>query len=553
MGVEFRQTLRRRYTKGDLVLLRINEIKLPLDYENEQSDLKAEAAKILKINKNSINTLEIYKKSVDCRRKNEIKFIFSVDVTGNFDEGSLVLGLNNSKVQRVEKYSYEMPENRRVSSLRPVVVGFGPAGMFASLILAKAGLKPLIIERGEKVEQRTKSVYRFWQDRKLNTDSNIQFGEGGAGTFSDGKLTTGIKDSRVREVFAEFCRNGAPEEIMYSALPHIGTDKLKTVVKNMREKVISLGGEFKFETKLTDIIVYNGSVQGVTLESKNGHTEDLETDTVILAIGHSARDTVEMLWQKGISMMQKPFSVGARIEHKQEMINSSQYGKFANHPRLKAASYKLACHPKGGRGAYTFCMCPGGTVVCASSEENTVVTNGMSEYARDKENANCAVLVGITPEDFNSEHPLAGMYMQRELEQRAFAMGGGDYSAPAQLVKDFLNNTPSVSCRNVKPSFPTGVRYTNLQDLLPQKVTAVMCDALIKMDNMLSGFACDDALLTGPETRSSAPVRIIRDEFMQTNIRGLYPCGEGAGYAGGIVSAGVDGIKVAEAVLSDER
>lgn len=534
-------------------MLRINEIKLPLDYEDEQADLKKEAARILKINKNSIKTLEIYKKSVDCRKKNDIKFIFSVDVTGDFDEDGLVLSLNNSKVQKAEKYIYEMPENKRVSQLRPVVVGFGPAGMFASLILAKAGLKPLIVERGQRVEERTKSVNTFWNERKLNTDSNIQFGEGGAGTFSDGKLTTGIKDSRVREVFTEFCRNGAPEEIMYSALPHIGTDKLKTVVKNLREKVISLGGEFKFETKLTDIIVYNGSVQGVTLTDKHGNTEDFQTDTVILAIGHSARDTVEMLFKKGVPMMQKPFSVGARIEHKQEMINSSQYGKFANHPRLKAASYKLACHPQGGRGAYTFCMCPGGTVVCASSEENTVVTNGMSEYARDKENANCAVLVGISPEDFSSEHPLAGMYMQREIEQRAFVMGGSDYSAPAQLVKDFLNNTPSTGCKNVKPSFPTGVRYTNLRELLPQKVTATMSDALVKMNNMLSGFTCDDALLTGPETRSSAPVRIIRDEFMQTEIRGLYPCGEGAGYAGGIVSAGVDGIKVAEAVLNDER
>ena len=260
-----------------------------------------------------------------------------------------------------------------------------------------------------------------------------------------------------------------------------------------------------------------------------------------------------MLYNKGVPMLQKPFSVGARIEHKREMINESQYGKFANHPRLGAASYKLACHPQGGRGAYTFCMCPGGTVVCASSEKNTVVTNGMSEYARDKENSNCAVLVGISPEDFNSEHPLAGMYMQREIEEKAFLMGGGDYSAPSQLVKDFLNNVASTGCKNVKPSFPTGVKYTNLRALLPEKVTNTMCDALVKMDKMLSGFACDDALLTGPETRSSAPVRIVRDEFMQTKIRGLYPCGEGAGYAGGIVSAGVDGIKVAEAVLGDER
>lgn len=534
-------------------MLRINEIKLPLDYEDEQNDLKKEVARLLKIKSCDIKTLEIYKKSVDSRKKNDIKFIFSVDITVDGDEEALLVRSSAPRVQKVEKYVYTLPENKRTSQLRPVVVGFGPAGMFASLMLARAGLKPLIVERGQRVDERTKSVYAFWKDRVLNTDSNIQFGEGGAGTFSDGKLTTGIKDSRVREVFCEFCRNGAPEEIMISALPHIGTDKLKGVVKSLREKVISLGGEFRFETKLTDIIVYNGSVQGVTLTEKNGKTYDFETDTVILAIGHSARDTVEMLYNKGVPMLQKPFSVGARIEHKREMINESQYGKFANHPRLGAASYKLACHPQGGRGAYTFCMCPGGTVVCASSEENTVVTNGMSEYARDKENSNCAVLVGISPEDFNSDHPLAGMYMQREIEEKAFLMGGGDYSAPSQLVKDFLNNVASTGCKNVKPSFPTGVKYTNLRALLPEKVTNTMCDALVKMDKMLSGFACDDALLTGPETRSSAPVRIVRDEFMQTKIRGLYPCGEGAGYAGGIVSAGVDGIKVAEAVLGDER
>ena len=394
-------------------MLRINEIKLPLDYEDEQNDLKKEAARLLKIKSGDIKTLEIYKKSVDSRKKNDIKFIFSVDITVDGDEEALLMRSSAPRVQRVEKYVYTLPENKRTSQLRPVVVGFGPAGMFASLMLARAGLKPLIVERGQRVDERTKSVYAFWNDRVLNTDSNIQFGEGGAGTFSDGKLTTGIKDSRVREVFCEFCRNGAPEEIMISALPHIGTDKLKGVVKSLREKVISLGGEFRFETKLTDIIVYNGSVQGVTLTQKNGKVYDFETDTVILAIGHSARDTVEMLYNKGIPMLQKPFSVGARIEHKREMINESQYGKFANHPRLCAASYKLACHPQGGRGAYIFCMCPGGTVVCASSEENTVVTNGMSEYARDKENSNCAVLVGISPEDFNSDHPLAGMYMQR--------------------------------------------------------------------------------------------------------------------------------------------
>ncbi len=532
-------------------MIRVNEVKLPLDYEDEQNDLRAAAAKILKINKKNIETLEIYKKSVDCRKKNDIKFIFSVDVTVSGDEDGLLMRLNNPKVQKTEKYRYTLPEVNRKSTLRPVVVGFGPAGMFASLMLAKAGLKPLVVERGQTVDERTASVKGFWSERKLNPNSNVQFGEGGAGTFSDGKLTTGIKDSRVREVFIELCENGAPEEIMYSAKPHIGTDRLAGVVKNIRKRVQELGGEILFETRLTDIIVYNGCVQGVTLTDKNGKSTDFETDSVILSIGHSARDTVEMLYNKGIPMMQKPFSVGARIEHSQEMINNSQYGTFANHPRLKAADYKLACHPQGGRGAYTFCMCPGGTVVCASSEENTVVTNGMSEYARAGENANSAVLVGIEPELFPSEHPLAGMYMQRELEQKAFLMGGGDYTAPAQTVKDFLNDTVSGKGNTINPTCPTGVRYTNLRELLPKKVTDTMCDALYKMDRMLNGFASADAVLTAPETRSSAPVRIIRDEFFQTKVRGLYPCGEGAGYAGGIVSAGVDGIKCAEAVITD--
>lgn len=534
-------------------MLRINEIKLPLDYDDEQSSLLEKASKALKLNKKNITSLEIYKKSVDCRKKNDIKFIYALNITVDGDEDALVNKLNNPKITKTEKYFYEMPENKRHSSLRPVVVGFGPAGMFCSLMLARAGLHPIVIERGQTVYERTDSVLTFWQTGKLNTNSNVQFGEGGAGTFSDGKLTTGIKDARVREVFTQFVRFGAPEEIMYSALPHIGTDKLKGIVKNIREEIKTLGGEFRFETRFTDLIIYNGSVQGITLENKNGTTEDLQTDTVILAIGHSARDTVQMLYDKGIPMIQKPFSVGARIEHKQEMINKSQYGEFYRHPRLKAASYKMACHPKGGRGAYTFCMCPGGTVVCAPSEENMVCTNGMSEYARDKENANSAVLVSLEPSDFPSEHPLAGMYWQREIESKAFDLGGRDYSAPAQMVKDFLNNEASTGCGNVKPSCPTGVKYTNLQNVLPKKVVDTMSDALVKMGNMLEGFAGKDAVLTGPEARSSSPIRIIRDEFYQTKIRGLYPCGEGAGYAGGIVSAGVDGIRVAEAVLGDER
>ncbi len=533
-------------------MIRINEIKLPLDCD-EKTELPEAAASALGIDKRNIRNTEIYKKSIDSRRKNDIKFVFAVDVEIDGDEEALLKRLSNPKIIGVKKYSYALPENRRSSALRPVVVGFGPAGMLCSLMLASAGLKPLVIERGRSVYERTDDVKKFWQDRVLDENSNVQFGEGGAGTFSDGKLTTGIKDPRIREVFIQLCRHGAPEDIMYSALPHIGTDRLKGVVESMRKDVISLGGEFRFGTCLTDIIVYNKSVQGITVRKPDGTSEDLETDTVILAIGHSARDTVEMLYRKGIPMLQKPFSVGARIEHRQDMINKTQYGVFHNHPKLQAASYKLACHPDGGRGAYTFCMCPGGTVVCASSEKDTVVTNGMSEYARDKENANSALLVGIETSDFPSDHPLAGMYWQRELERKAFLLGGGDYSAPAQLVGDFLNDRPSHGAGAVKPSFPTGVKYTNLRSLLPERTVNVMSQALVKMNRMLDGFSQPEAVLTAPETRSSAPVRIVRDEFMQTVVRGLYPCGEGAGYAGGIVSAAVDGIKAAEAVLGDER
>lgn len=530
-------------------MIRINELKLPLD--EDEKELYRLAAKALKIGERHIRELTICKKSVDCRKKDDIKFIFSVDVALDIDEKRVASKAGN-RVSLSEKSVYTLPPVKRKSTLRPVIVGFGPAGMFAALTLTEAGLSPIIIERGETVDERTASVKSFWRTRVLNPESNVQFGEGGAGTFSDGKLTTGIKDKRCRRVFEKFCEHGAPSEIMYSATPHIGTDRLAGVVKAIRKTVEGRGGEFMFNTKLCDLIIYNGHIQGITVCHKDGSKEDIETDTVILSIGHSARDTLEMLRLKGIDMMQKPFSVGVRIEHRQEMINKTQYGKFASHPKLNAANYKLACHPQGGRGAYTFCMCPGGTVVCASSEDGGVVVNGMSEYARDGENADSALLVGIEPELFPSSDVLSGMYMQREIERHAFKMGGGDYTAPAQKVGDFMNNLVSSSLGSVKPTCPTGVRLTNLRSLLPAKVTETILEALPKMDKMLPGFASNDALFTAPETRSSSPVRIIRDELLQSNVRGLYPCGEGAGYAGGIVSAGVDGIRCAEAVLLDE-
>lgn len=531
-------------------MIRINEIKLSLDEEEEL--LAEKAAKVLKINKKYIKSYTIYKKSVDARKKDDVHFTYSLDVIITLDEEQITRKCKSNKVSIVKPYVYTLPENKRVSSFRPVVVGFGPAGMFAGLILALSGLKPIILERGKAVEERTKDVDLFWQTGKLNEESNVQFGEGGAGTFSDGKLTTGIKSPFIRKILEELYEAGAPEEILYSSKPHIGTDRLVEVVKNIRKKIEKLGGEVRLECRLKKLIVANGFVHGVTYTHK-GEKIDLETDSVIMAIGHSARDTVEMLYNMGVEIMQKPFSVGARIEHPQSLINKAQYGKFAGHKKLGAADYKLACHGLHERGAYTFCMCPGGTVVNAASEKEGVIVNGMSSLARDGENANSALLVGIEPKDFPSDHPLAGIYYQREIENTAFKLAGSNYKAPAQLVGDFLKGIESKELGNVQPTCPTGVTMTNLDLCLPEKVSATMKSAIVEMDKKLNGFNLYDAVLTAPETRSSSSVRILRDDLLQCNIRGVYPCGEGAGYAGGIISAAVDGVKCAHAVLDDEH
>ncbi len=530
-------------------MVRINQIKMSL--ESEDNDLRLSAAKTLKVKSEDITSLRVFKRSVDSRDKENVFFVYSVDVTLRDEKKALKKCLSNKNVVEIEEYNYSLPENRRKSSLRPVIAGFGPAGMFAALTLARSGLKPLVLERGNDVDTRTRDVSVFWSERKLNTESNVQFGEGGAGTFSDGKLTTGIKDPLCRHCLEELVKHGAPEEILFNAKPHIGTDKLKDIVKNIRKEVISLGGEVLFGAKLTDIIVFNGVIQGITYV-QNGKKYDFETDTLVLAVGHSARDTITMLYNKGIKMMQKAFSVGARIEHPREFIDKAQYGSFAGHPKLGAADYKMACHPPHGRGAYTFCMCPGGTVVASSSDEGGVVVNGMSEFKRDGENSNSALLVGIEPEDFPDDNPLSGFVLQRDIEEKAFIHGGSTYASPAQLVGDFLNDTKSTHLGSVKPTCPTGVECADLRCVLPKKVTDTLSDALIKMNSMLKGFAMPEAVLTGAETRSSSPVRIIRDEFFQTNVSGLFPSGEGAGYAGGIVSAAVDGIKCAHAVLRDE-
>ena len=531
-------------------MIRINEIKLSLD--DDESLLKSKAAKILKINEKYIESYTIFKKSVDARKKDDVHFTYALDVIITLDEEQIVNKCKSGKVQIVKPYHYELPQNKRSSQFRPIVVGFGPAGMLAGLILAQAGAMPIILERGKDIDARQRDVNEFWTKRKLDEESNVQFGEGGAGTFSDGKLTTGIKSPYIRKVLEELYEAGAPEEILYSSKPHIGTDRLAIVVKNIRKKIERLGGEVRLESKLDKLYTANGAIQGVSYTHR-GERTDIETDSVIMAIGHSARDTVEMLYKLGVEIIQKPFSVGARIEHPQSLINKAQYGKFANHPKLGAADYKLSCHGLHERGAYTFCMCPGGTVVAAASEKEGVIVNGMSSLARDGENANSALLIGIEPKDFPSEHPLAGIYYQREIEHKAFLLGGSDYKAPAQLVGDFLQGKQSTQLGSVQPTCPTGVTLTNLDEVLPQKVSATMKDAIVQMDKKLNGFNMYDAVLTAPETRSSSSVRILRDEFLECNIQGIYPCGEGAGYAGGIVSAAVDGIKCAHSVLSDEH
>ena len=520
-----------------------------LNIEESKDLLKSKVAKKIRIKEQDIKSFKILRESLDARKKSSLKFIYAIEITCLNEEKVVARAKSNDVKLSSDNNENEVKYGDRVLESRPFVVGMGPAGLFAALTLAKNGYNPIVIERGEDVDSRTKAVNNFWINRKLDNNSNVQFGEGGAGAFSDGKLTTRIKDTRIDYVLNEFVNSGAPKEILYLAKPHIGTDILKDVVKNIRKKIIELGGEVRFNSKLEDINIVDGKVKSVTV---NG--EDIKCENLILAIGHSARDTYEMLFKKGMKMNTKPFAIGVRVEHPQLMINESQYGEiYANHPRLKAAEYKLTYKTKDNRGVYSFCMCPGGVVVAASSEEERLVVNGMSYHARDKENANSALVVTVGEKDFGS-HPLDGMKFQRHYESLAYKLGGSNYDAPIQTLGDFMNDKASEKLGEVNPSITTGFKFALLKDALPNYVVGSIKEAITDFDKKIRGYGRKDAIFTGIETRTSAPLRIERNEVLQSkNVQGVYPCGEGAGYAGGIMSAAVDGIKCAESIMKKYR
>ena len=526
-------------------MLRISNIKYPLEKEITTEDLKIKVAKILNTKKENIEDLKISKKSIDAREKLGGFYVLALDINIKNEEKYLKI----KNVAKVQPFSYEIPKKSFEKS--PVIIGFGPAGLMSALILARAGANPIILERGKSVEERKKDIDIFWETGELNENSNVQFGEGGAGTFSDGKLTTGIKDFRCRILLEEFVKASAPEEILYNAKPHIGTDRLITMVENMRKEIIALGGKVLFEHQAINLETENDEITGVLV--KNLKTEDIftiNTNNVVLAIGHSSRDTFEMMKNLNHPMVRKPFAVGVRVEHSQNFINNNQYGKFACY--LPAADYKLSVRLPNNRGAYTFCMCPGGYVVNSSSEKGRLVTNGMSYYARAGENANSALLVEVYPEDFKDDDILAGIKFQRELEEKAFIAGGSNYFAPVQKIGDILKEQPTTEINGINPTFKPNVTPANFKDIFPEFIYNSIRLGLIEMNKKIKGFADEDGILTAVESRSSSPVRILRNEdFQSVKFKGLYPCGEGCGYAGGIVSAGVDGIKCAEAILNN--
>ena len=529
-------------------MLRIHEVKLPLDHA--EPALRQAVLKRLGIPSGELTSLTVYKRAWDARKKEAIQLIYTVDADVKNEAAVLKRLARDQHIGLTPDMTYRPVAAAPAANLRPVVVGMGPCGLFAGLILAELGFKPLILERGKIVRERTKDTFRFWRKAELNPQSNAQFGEGGAGTFSDGKLYSQIKDPKHlgRKVLTEFVEAGAPDEILYVAKPHIGTFRLVTMVENMRRKIEALGGEIRFETQVTDIIVEKGAIAGVVLST--GETQ--ACDRLVMALGHSARDTFEMLHGRGVFFEAKPFSIGVRIEHPQSVIDKARFGSNAGHPILGAADYKLAHHAANGRSVYSFCMCPGGTVVAAASEPGRLVTNGMSQYSRKERNANAGIVVGITPEDYPgdaTENPLAGIAFQRHWEEQAYLAGGGTWQAPGQRVGDFLAGRPSTTLGEVIPSYRPGVHPTDLSLCLPDFAVTAIREALPQFARQIPGFAMDDAVMTGVETRTSAPARMTRGkDFQNLSVKGLYPAGEGAGYAGGILSAAVDGIKVAEAV-----
>lgn len=522
--------------------IKINSLTINID--EDLKTLKTKAAKKLNINEENIKKFGILRESVDARRKNKIRLNYIVEIETENEE-RLMSRIHDKNIVFYEKHEYKVKFGTQKLINRPVVVGMGPAGMFAGLLLAKFGYKPIIVERGDKVEDRTNTIERFWETGQLNTESNVQFGEGGAGTFSDGKLTARTKDSRCRIVLETFVRHGAPEEILYSGKPHIGTDILKNVIKNIRCEIEKNEGKILFNTKLNDLNVRNGKLESITIGS-----EELPCDDLVLSIGHSSRDTYEMLFEKNIFMEQKPFAIGVRVEHLQHMIDVNQYGRYAGHPRLGASDYRLTSKSKNGRGVYSFCMCPGGEVVAASSENGMLVTNGMSNYKRDGRNANSAVVVTVDKNDFEDNLPLSGMEFQRHYESMAYKVGGESYEAPVQLIRDFLEDGVSHEFGSVKPSYRPGYNFADLRRCLPSCVIEALKDGFVNFERKIKGFSSGDGVITGIETRTSAPVRIPRNENLESiSAGGIYPCGEGAGFAGGIISSAVDGIKVAEKIM----
>lgn len=526
-------------------MIRITELKLPLDHSEDALKQAILARLILK--PDELIGYRIFRRAYDARNKQKISLIYTLDIEVRNEKDILTLVKTDPKLQPTPDSAYRFVTHAPTRSfLRPIVIGMGPCGLFAGLILAQMGFRPIILERGKAVRERTKDTFGLWRKRIFNPESNVQFGEGGAGTFSDGKLYTRIKDPNHygRKVLTEFVKAGAPPEILYVSKPHIGTYRLVSMVENMRSEIETLGGEILFRSRVDRLAIENGQVCGVVLSDGRS----LESDHVVLAVGHSARDTFEMLSGLGVYIEAKPFSVGFRIEHPQSLIDRCMFGENAGNPLLGAADYKLVHHCNNGRSVYSFCMCPGGTVVAATSEAGHVVTNGMSQYSRNERNANSGIVVGITPDDYPG-HPLAGIEFQRRLEAHAFVLGGGNYSAPGQLVGDFLTNRPSVSLGKIIPSYQPDVHLCNLDSALPDYAIQAIREALPEFDKKIPGFARPDAVLTGVETRTSSPIRIKRNErYESINTKGLYPAGEGAGYAGGILSAAVDGIKVAEAV-----